>query len=57
MPFTDTCPPCGTVFTAESRDELVDAVITHARDAHDHELTREHVVAHIDGRDPHAGDG
>lgn len=51
--YRDTCPPCGTVFSGDDRDAVADAVVEHARTAHDHELTREHVLAHLDGKDPH----
>jgi len=53
MTYSDTCPPCGEVFSGEDRDEVATAVIEHAREAHDHVLTREHVLEHLDGKDPH----
>lgn len=53
MTYSDTCPPCGKVFTGEDREALATEVIDHARAAHDHALTREHVLAHLDGLDPH----
>ncbi len=53
MTYSDTCPPCGKVFSGEDREALATAVMEHARDAHDHELSREHVLAHLDGKDPH----
>jgi len=53
MTYSDTCPPCGEVFSGEDRDEVATTVIEHARDAHDHVLTREHVLEHLDGKDPH----
>ena len=56
MSYRDVCPPCGTEFTSDDKERLVDDVIAHARDAHHHTLSREHVLAHIEGRDPHAGD-
>jgi predicted small metal-binding protein len=55
--YTDQCPPCGKQFSGENREALADAVIAHARDEHDHVLTREHVLAHIDGKDPHLDEG
>lgn len=54
MTYTDKCPPCGRQFSGDDREALADAVIDHARDEHNHVLTREHVLAHIDGKDPHA---
>ncbi len=53
MTYSDTCPPCGKVFSGEDRALLATAVMEHARDAHDHDLPREHVLAHLDGQDPH----
>ena len=53
MTHSDTCPPCGKVFSGEDREALAREVMEHARDAHDHELSREHVLAHLDGEDPH----
>ena len=53
MNYTDTCPPCGKVFSGSDRESLATEVIAHARDAHDHQLSREHVMAHLDGADPH----
>lgn len=54
MSISLTCGPCGTVITAEDEDELVSAVQAHARD-HDGspELSREHILAHAHGQDPH----
>lgn len=57
MPYRETCPPCGTLISGDDRDEVADAILRHARDAHGHELSREHVLAHLDGDDPHAGQG
>ncbi len=52
MTVSLTCRPCGTLITAESTDELVIQVQTHARD-HDGapELSREHILAHLHGED------
>lgn len=57
MTYEEICPPCGTLISGEDRDEVADAVIRHAKEAHDHVLTREHVLAHLDGGNPHAGEG
>jgi predicted small metal-binding protein len=38
------CPPCGTVLTAETDDELVAAVQEHARTEHNAEVEREHIL-------------
>lgn len=57
MTYTDVCPPCGMQFSGDDRDALADAVVAHARDEHDHHLTREHVLAHIDHKDPHSAEG
>jgi len=35
MTYSDTCPPCGKVFSGEDREVLATAVMEHARDAHD----------------------
>ena len=56
MTYTDVCPPCGTVFSGDDRGALADEIVAHARDAHDHVLTREHVLAHLDGENPHRDD-
>ena len=56
MAYTDVCPPCGQKFSGEDREQVITAVIEHARDAHDHALSREHVLAHIAGKDPHANE-
>lgn len=53
MTYSHTCPPCSQVFTGEDRDQIATAVIEHARTEHDRELTRDHVLAHLDGKDPH----
>lgn len=45
-----TCPPCGVTFSIappHSIDHLVDAIQQHARDAHGHEATREHILAEL----------
>jgi len=56
MSYSHTCPPCGEVFTGDDRDQIATAVIEHARSEHDQTLTREHVLAHLDGEDPHHAD-
>jgi len=56
MTYSDTCPPCGEVFFGDDRETVATAVIEHARTAHNHDLTREHVLAHLDGKDPHHAD-
>ncbi len=47
------CKPCGTVITADNEEELVARVQTHAA-AHDGApaLSREHILAHMNGDDP-----
>ncbi|MDP9117926.1 MAG: DUF1059 domain-containing protein [Actinomycetota bacterium] len=56
MTYSDTCPPCGHVFSGDDRETVATEVIEHARNEHNHDLTREHVLAHLDGKDPHHGD-
>lgn len=53
MTYSDTCPPCGKEFSGNDREALATEVMAHARDAHAHDLSREHVLAHLDGKDPH----
>ena len=53
MTYSDTCPPCGKVFTGEDPQALATEVVQHASVAHNHELTREHVLAHLVGENPH----
>jgi predicted small metal-binding protein len=40
------------VITAETEEDLASEVIEHARAEHNHELSREHIVAEIRGEDP-----
>lgn len=40
-----TCPPCGEVIRAESDDELVSKVQQHAKERHDTDLERDHILA------------
>ena len=54
MTYNDTCPPCGKVFSGDDREALATEVVEHARVAHDHELSREHALAHLDGDNPHS---
>jgi predicted small metal-binding protein len=46
-----TCGPCGTVVTAASEDELLEAVLAHGREHHGIELSRDHILAEIRGED------
>lgn len=39
-----TCPPCGEVIRAESDDELVSKVQQHAKEQHETDLDREHIL-------------
>lgn len=48
-----TCPRCGRDFTGDDKDEVVDAVVEHARVVHDHTLDRGVVLAHLEGVHPH----
>lgn len=52
MSYSQHCPRCGEEFTGTDRDTVADAVVNHARDAHDHSLDRDIVLAHLDGRHP-----
>lgn len=38
-----TCPPCGTVMTADTEDQLIPIVKEHARRAHQLELSDDEV--------------
>jgi predicted small metal-binding protein len=38
------CPPCGSVLTAETDDELVAAVQEHARTRHGADVERQHIL-------------
>ena len=40
-----TCPPCGEVMHAESDDELVTKAQMHAKEHHDSDLDREHILS------------
>ncbi|HLG68307.1 MAG TPA: DUF1059 domain-containing protein [Acidimicrobiales bacterium] len=39
-----TCPPCGQVIRGESDDDLVANVQRHAKEQHDRNLDREHIL-------------
>ena len=56
MTYSDTCPPCGKVFSGDDREALATEVMEHAQADHNHALTREHVLAHLDGHDPHSNE-
>lgn len=57
MTYSTTCSPCGRVFSGEDKEEVATRVIDHARTDHEHTLTRDHVMAHFDGLNPHEGEG
>lgn len=57
MELSMTCVPCGTVITADDQDSLVTAMQQHAREHDGAELSREHILAHLRGEDPHATRG
>lgn len=40
-----TCPPCGEVIGGESDDDLVANVQQHAKERHDLDLDREHILS------------
>lgn len=40
-----TCPPCGEVLRASNDDELVTKVQNHAKTNHDHDLSRDEILA------------
>jgi hypothetical protein len=46
-----TCPRCGEEFSGTT-DVVVEAVVAHARDAHDHRLDPDVVRAHLESRHP-----
>jgi predicted small metal-binding protein len=49
------CPPCGSVLTAETEDELVAAVQEHARNEHGAEVERQHILDEATDVDTAAG--
>lgn len=51
MSISLDCPPCGAVLTADTEDALVRAVQQHAREHHNTELSREHLLAELRGED------
>lgn len=57
MIYSQTCPRCGEDFTGKERGTVADAVVAHARDAHSHDLDRDVVLAHLEGRHPFKSDG
>ena len=52
MSINLTCGPSGAVITGETEEELVSNVQAHARAHENTELTREHILAQVRGRDP-----
>jgi hemerythrin-like domain-containing protein len=52
MSISLTCGPSGAVITGETEEELVSNVQAHARAHENTELSREHILAQIRGRDP-----
>ena len=52
MSISLTCGPSGNVITGETEEELVTNVQAHAREHENTELSREHILAEIRGRDP-----
>jgi hypothetical protein len=55
--YRQQCPRCGDTIEGEDREHVADSVIAHARDAHDHTLDRQVVLAHLAGVHPHEYDG
>ena len=53
MIYSQQCPRCGDTIEGEDRDDVADAVVAHARDAHHHQLDRQVVLAHLAGVHPH----
>ena len=54
--YSQMCPRCGEDFTGPDRDAVADAVVAHANHAHQHDLDRDIVLAHLDGRHPFKDD-
>ena len=52
MTYSQTCPRCGEELVDPDAGALADAVVAHAKDQHRHDLDREIVLAHLDGRHP-----
>ena len=51
--FSQICPRCGEELSGGDRETVADDVIVHARDAHNHNLDRYVVLAHLEGINPH----
>lgn len=51
-PVAALAGPCGHAITAETEDRLVSDVIDHARAEHDHELSRDLILAEVRGEGP-----
>lgn len=52
MSLSMECPRCAQVITADAEDDLATEVTEHAARTHDHELSRDHILARIRGADP-----
>jgi hypothetical protein len=50
--FSQTCRRCGDEFDGDDKEVVANAVVEHARDAHQHRLDREVVLAHLEGVRP-----
>ena len=57
MLYEQLCPRCGDAFSGDDMEEVADAVVVHARDAHSHRIDREVVLAHLEGVHPNQRDG
>jgi predicted small metal-binding protein len=55
--YQQTCPRCGDELIGDEKEAVADAVVEHALSAHRHALDRDIVLAHLDGRHPHDGQG
>jgi predicted small metal-binding protein len=50
--FSMTCPRCGHDFDGDDKEVVADAVVEHATADHRHPLSRDIVLAHLEGVHP-----
>jgi predicted small metal-binding protein len=51
------CPPCGTIFEAETEDELVRVTQTHSTEKHSYTPPRDEVLGAMTSTPPDSADG
>jgi hypothetical protein len=55
MIYEQQCPRCGEFFTGEEKDRVADDAVAHAAEVHGHNVDRDVIVAHLEGRRPDEG--